>query len=567
MHWIPGLPGTDGMALLNVTGLTINFHTREGIIPAVNDASLVLNSGQTLGIVGESGSGKSVLCYSLLGLLPSPPAVIESGHAEFAGMDLFKLDKAGLRAVRGNRISMIFQDPMTSLNPYLTIGTQIIEPLCLHKNMTRSSARDLAVQSLDDVGLRVPDKLMHNYPHQLSGGMRQRVMIAMALVTRPEILIADEPTTALDVTIQAQILELIRKQQQETGIGIIFVSHDLGVIAGIADYILVMQKGVIVEQGSADDIFYHTKHPYTKNLLASIPAGAKPDKYCITDRAPENRVLTIHALKTWFGKNTGFISDARHQLVKAVDDVSFEIYKGEILGLVGESGSGKSTLARSIMQLVEITDGVICLNNHDLTKLSRQELKLARCEFQMIFQDPYASLNPRMTVYDTLAEAVRSGKPLSRDNILGDVIRLMEDVGLEPAHIRKYPHEFSGGQRQRIAIARALALRPRLIIADEPVSALDVTVQAQILDLLLSLVNKHDLTMLFISHDLSVIRYMADRTAVMYHGKIVELDETETVFNHPRHPYTQALLSAIPVVALRDRESTLKHDTQAPTPG
>jgi ABC-type glutathione transport system ATPase component len=537
------------MALLTVHNLSLCFHGRAGTTHAVNNASFELQAGQTLGIVGESGSGKSVLCYSLLGLLPTPPARIESGTAIFANQDLLRLSAGQLQTIRGNRISMIFQDPMTSLNPYLTIGQQLIEPLRLHKKTAKKLAWETAIQALAEVELHNPHKLMHDYPHQLSGGMRQRVMIAMALINKPEILIADEPTTALDVTVQAQILALIRKLQEEINIAVIFVSHDLSIIAEIADHILVMQQGNIVERGTATDIFTHTQHAYTKKLLASIPTGSKPDHYKVADRNNTNLVLSVDSLQTAFTDNRYSLFNKQTAIVNAVDNVSLQIYKGETLGLVGESGSGKSTLARSVMRLVEITAGVIRLNNRNLAELGPAELKLARRDFQMIFQDPYASLNPRMTVFDALAEAIRAREPSSKNIILSEVIQLLQDVGLEAAHIRKYPHEFSGGQRQRIAIARALALRPALIIADEPVSALDVTIQAQILDLLLSLVKKHGLTMLFISHDLSVIRYMTDRTAVMYKGKIVELDETETVFNHPQHPYTKALLSAIPAMA------------------
>ena len=535
------------MSLLHVNSLTIAFHTRGGSVTAVRDASFDLERGKTLCIVGESGSGKSVLCSSLIGLLPPHTARIENGLIELDGQDITRLDNTGLRSIRGNRIAMIFQDPMTSLNPYLKIGTQVIEPLTLHNNLSRKQAWPVAMKLLDEVGLNHPQRLMTQYPHELSGGMRQRVMIAMALINNPEILIADEPTTALDVTIQAQILQLIKKIQRETNIAVIFVSHDLGVVSGIADHILVMQQGRVVEEGSADDIFYHTRHPYTRKLLASIPVTAKPVAYKSTDRNRDNLLLTIRNLKTYFNNgNKGWFSSHK-QVVKAVDDVSLEIHEGETLGLVGESGSGKSTLGRSVMRLLEITDGRISLGNKDLSLLDSRQLKIARREFQMIFQDPYASLNPRMTVYDTLAEALQVRGVTSSTKLIDDINQLMLDVGLEPAEIRKYPHEFSGGQRQRIAIARAIALKPRLIIADEPVSALDVTIQSQILALLLELANKNHLTMLFISHDLSVVRYMSDRIAVMYSGKIVEIDDTETVFNKPRHPYTQSLLSAIPL--------------------
>ncbi len=550
MRSIPARQRTDSLSLLTVNNLSISFHSRAGRIIAVDGASFELEPGKTLGIVGESGSGKSVLCYSLLGLLRSPPAIIEKGTALFDGMDLLTLPEYRLRMIRGNRIGMVFQDPMTSLNPYLSIGKQVIEPLCLHRQISRKTAWGIAIQALEEVGLDGPARLMNNYPHQLSGGMRQRVMIAMAMINKPEILIADEPTTALDVTIQAQILELIKELQREKNIAVIFVSHDLGVIARIADHVLIMQHGRIVERGSANDIFQHPRHAYTRNLLASIPTGTKPHKYDPAGRNQHNVLLSVQHLKTWYDGDNSFFGGNTNLTVKAVDNVSFEVYRGETLGLVGESGSGKSTLGRSIMQLLDIKEGTITLNNQELAGLGPRQLKQARYNLQMIFQDPYASLNPRITIFDTLAEALQIRNSMSDRDLLAAVSSLLNDVGLEPAHVYKYPHEFSGGQRQRIAIARALAVKPQLIIADEPVSALDVTIQSQILELLLDLVRRHGLTMIFISHDLSVVRYMADRTAVMYRGRIVELDHTETVFNHPKHPYTQTLLSAIPVVKL-----------------
>jgi ABC-type microcin C transport system duplicated ATPase subunit YejF len=513
----------------------------------VDAAGLELEAGKTLCIVGESGSGKSVLCSSVLGLLPMPPAVIERGRIEFHGNDLLQISHKDMRAIRGNRISMIFQDPMTSLNPYLKVGRQLLEPLHLHQKITGEKARALAIQAMDEVGLPEPDKLLYRYPHQLSGGMRQRVMIAMALINKPEILIADEPTTALDVTIQSQILKLIKRFQRELNLTVIFVSHDLGVVSGIADHILVMQNGRIVDAGSPDHIYYKSAHPYTRNLLASIPTSAKPIHFNEADRKTDNILLSVSELNTSFTDLSRRIFRSNQQAVKAVDDVNIEIYKGETLGLVGESGSGKTTLGRSVMRLVKISSGRIVLDKCDLTKISSTALTKIRPQLQMIFQDPYASLNPRMTVYDILSEAIRVRELDAADNIQGEVMQLMQDVGLEPSQIRKYPHEFSGGQRQRIAIARALALRPKLIIADEPVSALDVTIQAQILKLLQNLVKKNQLTMLFISHDLSVVRYMSDRIAVMHHGNIVETGDTEKIFNSPEHPYTRSLLSAIPL--------------------
>ena len=482
-----------------------------------------------------------------MGLLPTPPAKIENGSINFKGNDLLNNNSKLMRKIRGDRITMVFQDPMTSLNPYLRIGNQVIEPLCLHQNLSKRNAWPLSIDALDEVGLPDPENLIMQYPHELSGGMRQRVMIAMALINKPDILIADEPTTALDVTIQAQILALIKRLQKDNNIAVIFVSHDLGIVSGIADHILVMEKGRIVEEGSAENIFYHPINSYTKELLSSILNSAKSEKYDLDNRNEENVILSIQNVKTYYRNQQHLFFSPNYKKVKAVDDVTLKIYQGETLGLVGESGSGKSTLGRSAMRLVNLHSGSIVLDKLNLSKLSSSELKIHRREFQMIFQDPYASLNPRMTVYDALTEALQIRGIVSEEQILSEVTQLMQDVDLEPSTIRKYPHEFSGGQRQRIAIARAIALKPKLIIADEPVSALDVTVQAQILDLLLNLVKKNNLTMLFISHDLSVVRYIADRTAVMYQGKLVEVDDTEKVFNHPKHSYTQSLLASVPV--------------------
>jgi ABC-type microcin C transport system duplicated ATPase subunit YejF len=534
------------MALLEVKNLSVNFNTRDGKTEAVQNASFTLNRNQTLGIVGESGSGKSVLCYSLLGLLPMPPASIDGGKALFDGMDLLNAGKKDLRKIRGNRISMIFQDPMTSLNPYLTIGNQLTEILVLHKGMNNKSARIKAINALEEVGIATPDRQINSYPHELSGGMRQRVMIAMALLTEPEILIADEPTTALDVTIQAQILRLIKRLQNDHNIGLIFISHDLGVIAGIADNVLVMEKGNIVEYAGIEDIFYRTQHPYTKKLLASIPTTSKPEAHLYKKVPSLQPLLKLESIKTYYHDTHTFLRNDTY-ITKAVDDVSIEVFPGETLGLVGESGSGKSTIGRSIINLVEINDGRILFKERIISARDDSETESVRRQIQMIFQDPFSSLNPRMTVFDTLAEAIRLREVLNKDKIINEVIKLMEDVGLNAGQIRKYPHEFSGGQRQRIAIARALALRPKLIIADEPVSALDVTIQAQILDLLLRVIKQYQLTMIFISHDLSVIRYLCDRVAVMQKGKIVEIGETEALFTHPEHEYTRALLSAIPI--------------------
>ena len=535
------------MAILEVKGLKVYFHTRNGLVKAVDDVSFSVDSGETLAIVGESGSGKSVTCYSLLDLLPKPPAKIEGGTAFFDGEDLLTCSPDRMRHHRCNDIAVIFQDPMTSLNPFLTIGEQLIEPLIYHPDKTlrqsRPKARERAIQLLDEVGIIDPHSRFDCYPHEFSGGMRQRVMIAMALITEPRLLICDEPTTALDVTIQAQILKLIKKLQQTHDVAVIFISHDLGVVAGIADKVLVMCEGTIRETGNTDSVFYRSQDEYTKKLLAAIPSGPKK----LESRVKPETLIKVSHLKTHFNDYSKQKIDGKYALIKAVDDVSLNILRGEILGLVGESGSGKSTLGRSILQLVPNTSGIVNFGADQLTGLSPRQLVPWRRRMQMIFQDPYASLNPRMTVYETLSEPLLYHGLANRENVLSRVSELMDEVGLASGSMRKYPHEFSGGQRQRIAIGRAIATKPEFIIADEPVSALDVTIQAQILDLILDLVESHNLTMMFISHDLSVVRYISDRVMIMHHGVIVEEGKTEALWANPQDPYTQNLLRSIPI--------------------
>ena len=531
------------MALLEVNNLKVSFHTRNGVVKAVDDISFSVNRGETLAIVGESGSGKSVTCYSLLDLLPKPPAVIEGGVAKFDNEDLLTCNPERMRQLRGNHIAMIFQDPMTSLNPFLTIGEQLIEPLIYHPDKTqrlsRKAAQVEAIDLLNEVGIINPTSRFNSYPHEFSGGMRQRVMIAMALINKPRLLICDEPTTALDVTIQAQILKLIKQLQKTRDVAVIFISHDLGVVAGIADKVLVMREGKTQDQNTTQEVFYNSTSDYTKKLLSAIPSGAKIKPSGAQQGSP---LIAVNQLKTYFKD----FSDSKNELVKAVDDVSFGIQKGEIFGLVGESGSGKSTLGRSILQLAPITSGSVNYSGTDLGALKASQILPWRPKMQMIFQDPYASLNPRMTVYETLAEPLLYHAIANKKNVTNQVQQLMDDVGLARSSALKYPHEFSGGQRQRIAIGRAIASQPEFIVADEPVSALDVTIQAQILELILSLVEQRNLTMLFISHDLSVVRSICDRVAVMQQGKLVELADTEDLWARPQMPYTQELLNAIP---------------------
>ena len=523
------------MALLDVQDLAVSFVTRNGTNKAVDGISFSVELGKITAIIGESGSGKSVACYSLLGLVPMPPGRIDGGCALFEGRDLLKLEETELRRIRGRDIAMIFQDPMTCLNPYMTIGKQLMEPLLYHRKVTTAQARARALELLAEVGIRDPESTIDNFPHEFSGGMRQRVMIAMALINEPKLLIADEPTTALDVTIQAQILKLIAELQHRRDIGVIFISHDLAVVADIADTIVVMKQGQIVETGNREGIFRNARHPYTQKLLAAIPTDSKPPR-----PGAAEPLIRVQNLCTWFSQGKG------REPVRAVNDVSFDINRGEVLGLVGESGSGKSTIGRSILRLVPVTSGEVRFDGTDLTALEGRELKTMRRRMQMIFQDPFASLNPRMTVYDTLAEPLLLHGIETRKSVAQGVLKLMDDVGLARAFVRKYPHEFSGGQRQRIAIGRALATRPEFVVADEPVSALDVTIQAQILDLMQQLSREYGLTMLFVSHDLAVVRHLADRILVLYKGEVVEQGTGDELFERPRQAYTRQLLQSIP---------------------
>ncbi len=550
------------MPLLEIQNLKTYFHTRAGTTKAVDDVSFSLEKGEILGIVGESGSGKSVTCYSLLGLLPSPPAKVEGGQAQFGGKDLLQLPEALLREIRGKRISMIFQDPMSCLNPYLRILGQVAEPLLAHNpEITGEEAEKQALEMLKKVGIRDAEERANSYPHEFSGGMRQRVMIAMALITNPDILLADEPTTALDVTVQARILKLLKELRNELDVSVIFITHDLGVVAEVADRIVVMYRGKVVEQGIAKEIFDNPKHPYVKGLLSCRPTFSTTSRILPTvEDFMEGRIVTeetkpLAGIATTEGYRpllevrdlkVHFTSKSQ-QTVRAVDGVSLKIPAGKTLGLVGESGCGKTTTGRAILQLVQPASGSILYNDTNLASLTRAELLPYRKKLQIIFQDPYASLNPRMTIGQALEEPILFHQIANNgEEARARAVSLLEEVGLDPEHLDRYPHEFSGGQRQRICVARALAVEPEFIVCDECVSAMDVSIQAQVLNLLRELQDKRNLTYLFISHDLSVVKFISDQVAVMKAGRIIEFNSAEEIYQNPKEAYTQELLAAVP---------------------
>jgi peptide/nickel transport system ATP-binding protein len=528
-------------SILKVDNLHISFQSKEEEFDAVRGVSFEVKKGETLGIVGESGSGKSVTARSIMRLLPSPPSYMKEGEITFLGENLAEKTEKEMESIRGRDIGMIFQDPMTSLNPTIRIGNQIAESLMKHQDLTREQAKKEAIDILKQVGIRNSEERYSQYPHEFSGGMRQRVMIAIALACRPTLLIADEPTTALDVTIQKQILNVMKHMQERFGTSIILITHDLGVVAGMCDAVVVMKEGVIVERGTTEEIFATPRHPYTKKLLNALPRLDEPKK-SKKDRSPDKPpLLDVSSLRQHFDLGKG------HTL-KAVDDISFFIREGETLGLVGESGSGKSTTGRAILRLNEPTGGVVTYEGMSVNGMTKREMKAMRRHMQMIFQDPYASLNPRFKVMDIIGQALDiHGLCKTKQDRKRRVEELLELVGLQPGHAKRYPHEFSGGQRQRIGIARALAVEPKFIVCDEPLSALDVSIQAQIVELLQDLQKRLGLTYLFIAHDLSMVKHISDRVAVMYAGKIVELAESEELYTNPQHPYTQSLLSAIPI--------------------
>ncbi|MAW31329.1 MAG: ABC transporter ATP-binding protein [Flavobacteriales bacterium] len=588
--------------LLEFKNLVTEFHTEGNVVKAVNNVSFTLNKGETVGIVGESGSGKSVTSLSAMRLIPSPPGKISGGeilfHKKDEGVvDLLKLSIEEMRGYRGNELAMIFQEPMTSLNPVFTCGHQVVEAIMLHQKMTAKEAKKLTIELFNSVKLPEPERVFNSYPHQISGGQKQRVMIAMAMSCKPSVLIADEPTTALDVTVQKTILELMQQLQKENEMGIMFITHDLGVIAELADKVVVMYKGEVVEQGDVWNIFKNPQHPYTKGLLACRPplehrykflptvsdfmqlddSGNIIDsgisvsdftkKLIIPKKVRENKqkelfstkaILQIKNLKTFFPIKGGFFGGTTG-FVKAVNDVSFDVYPGETLGLVGESGCGKTTIGRTIIQLEKATEGQIIYKGNDVINMNAKELRSFRKEVQIIFQDPYSSLNPRMTIGNAIMEPMQVHGILNNDDERKKrVEELLKRVNLDPSHFYRYPHEFSGGQRQRIGIARALAVNPKFIICDESVSALDVSVQAQVLNLLNELKEDYGLTYIFISHDLSVVKYMSDRMVVMQSGVIEEMGDADQIYSGPKTDYTKKLIDAIPEGKLDDIKKHLK---------
>ncbi len=549
-------PKNEQEPLLRVENLTTKFKTSRSTMAAVKNVSFNVKAGETFALVGESGSGKSITALSVIRLLPDA-AKVTAGTVNFDGTDLLMLPERDLRDIRGSGISMIFQEPMTSLNPVVKVGKQISEVLMRHQSMSKAQARQRALDLLDAVKIPKPGYAIDTYAHELSGGMKQRVMIAIALACEPKLLIADEPTTALDVTIQAQVLDLINDLQQQFKMAIIFITHDLGVVKQVADHVAVMKEGEIVEQSSNEVFFTSPQHPYSWELFAALPTMEKRGQPLLASHgkqktqpvsyvAEPNDTLRVNDLKVHFPIRKGFLKRVVGH-VKAVDGVSLEIPKGKTIALVGESGSGKTTVGKGILRLVQPTAGEVTYLGLPIHNLDRKQLLGQRANLQIVFQDPYSSMNPRMLVGEIIEEGMKTLKVIDDAKARKvRVLELLEQVGLDKDTHLRYPHEFSGGQRQRICIARALAVNPKIIICDEPTSALDVSVQAQILDLLNDLQNQYGISYLFITHNMSVVAYFADRVAVMYQGKIVEQGDVEQVLTNPTHEYTKALLSAVP---------------------
>jgi peptide/nickel transport system ATP-binding protein len=531
--------------LLSVRDLRVGFDTEDGKVQAVDGVSFDVAPGEVLAIVGESGSGKSVTAQTIIGLTRSANARV-AGSVRLRGEELIEASDRQLQRVRGEQIGMVFQDPMTSFNPVYRVGKQIVEAVRAHRHeVGKGEARELAIAMLDSVGITNASRRVDDYPHQFSGGMRQRAMIAMALALDPDLLIADEPTTALDVTVQAQILALLARLNRERDLATILITHDLGVVAEVADRVLVMHEGAIVERGSVDEIFYSPTDPYTRKLLdAVVRLDAAPP---LRARRESEPLLVVTDLVKHFPVKSGLIFDREVDRVRAVDGVSFSLRQGETLGLVGESGSGKSTLSRTVLQLLAPSSGSVRFEGDEIAGLSRRQMRPLRRQMQMVFQDPYASLNPRRRIGQIIGEPLRLQGEAKGTDLRRQVQGLLDRVGLAAEHYDRYPHEFSGGQRQRIGIARALALRPKLIVADEPVSALDVSIRAQILDLLSELQAEFGLTYIFVAHDIGVVRHVSDRIAVMHEGKIVEQGAADQVCERPEDAYTKTLLAAVPI--------------------
>ena len=548
--------------LLSVNNLNIEAHTRTGVVQVVKDLSFSIRKGETLGVVGESGCGKTVTALSIMKLLPKETLKISSGNIIFNNKAINNLSDSELEKIRGNEISMIFQEPMTSLNPLFTVGEQVAEVVRRHKNVSKERAWKRAIELLDLVKIANPEKKASDYPFQLSGGQRQRVMIAVALACEPKILIADEPTTALDVTIQAEILALINRLKEETGTAVMFITHDMAVVAQMADRVIVLYPGEKVEEGTVHEIFNNPKHEYTKSLLAAVPklgemASRKyPEPMRLMGKGDtqiikpiigtDEPILSVKKLVTRYSIRGGLFQRIKAK-VHAVEDISFTIMKGKTLSLVGESGCGKSTVGRSLIRLVEPASGEVYLDGQNILDLTVKDVRDARSKIQMVFQDPFASLNPQRPLFDQVAEPLRNYGIFKLEELQKRISDLFDRVKLPQSFMKRYPHQLSGGQRQRIAIARALALNPKVIIADEPVSALDVSVQAQVLNLMMELQADLGLSFLFISHDMAVVERVSHDVGVMYLGRLVEIGPRQAIFRNPHHPYTKDLLKAVPI--------------------